>query len=81
MERDISVSRQPTEERTTARLRGLRTDLIDPAISVQRGHVVKRTGDGVLIESFLCRSCSSNGGENRMTAAKQQGTMLSIRMR
>ena len=38
------------EERTIARLRGLRTDLIDPAISVHHGHVVKRTGDGILIE-------------------------------
>ncbi len=38
------------EERTVARLRGLRTDLIDPAISVHHGRVVKRTGDGILIE-------------------------------
>jgi TolB-like protein/Flp pilus assembly protein TadD len=38
------------EERTIARLRGLRTDLIDPAISVHHGHVIKRTGDGILIE-------------------------------
>src|SRR6266568_8621597 len=38
------------EERTLARLRGLRSDLIDPAISVHHGRVVKRTGDGVLIE-------------------------------
>ncbi len=38
------------EERTIARLRGLRTDLIDPAISVHHGRVVKRTGDGILIE-------------------------------
>jgi TolB-like protein/class 3 adenylate cyclase len=38
------------EERTVARLRGLRTDLIDPAISVHHGQVIKRTGDGILIE-------------------------------
>jgi adenylate cyclase len=38
------------EERTVARLRGLRTDLIDPATSVHHGRVVKRTGDGMLIE-------------------------------
>lgn len=38
------------EERTIARLRGLHTDLIDPAISVHHGRVVKRTGDGILIE-------------------------------
>jgi adenylate cyclase len=38
------------EERTLARLRALRSDLIDPAISVHHGRVVKRTGDGSLIE-------------------------------
>ena len=38
------------EERTLARLRGLRGDLIDPAIAAHRGRVVKRTGDGSLIE-------------------------------
>src|SRR5512132_4121612 len=38
------------EERTLARLRALRSDLIDPTISVHHGRVVKRTGDGVLVE-------------------------------
>jgi adenylate cyclase len=38
------------EDRTLARLRGLRSDLIDPAIAVHHGRIVKRTGDGVLIE-------------------------------
>src|SRR6202521_4487505 len=38
------------EDRTLARLRGLRGDLIEPAISVHHGRVVKRTGDGILIE-------------------------------
>ena len=38
------------EERTLARLPGLRSDLIDPAIATHRGGVVKRTGDGSLIE-------------------------------
>ena len=38
------------EERTLARLRALRSDLIDPAIAVHHGRIVKRTGDGVLIE-------------------------------
>ena len=35
------------EDRTLARLRTLRSDLIDPIISVHHGRVVKRTGDGV----------------------------------
>jgi adenylate cyclase len=34
------------EDRTLARLRGLRSDLIDPAIAANRGRIVKRTGDG-----------------------------------
>jgi TolB-like protein/class 3 adenylate cyclase/cytochrome c-type biogenesis protein CcmH/NrfG len=38
------------EERTLARLRALRGDLIDPAIEANHGRVVKRTGDGILIE-------------------------------
>ena len=38
------------EDRTLSRLRGLRSDLIDPAIDAHRGRVFKRTGDGSLIE-------------------------------
>jgi TolB-like protein len=38
------------EERTLARLRALRSDLLDPTIALRHGRVVKRTGDGVLIE-------------------------------
>ena len=38
------------EDRTLARLRALRSDLIDPTIAVHHGRVVKRTGDGILIE-------------------------------
>ncbi len=38
------------EEGTLARLRALRGDLIDPAIAAHRGRIVKRTGDGSLIE-------------------------------
>ena len=38
------------EDRTLSRLRGLRSDLIDPAIAAHRGRVVKRTGDGLLAE-------------------------------
>jgi adenylate cyclase len=38
------------EERTLARLRALRSDLIDPTIAVHNGRVVKRTGDGGIIE-------------------------------
>jgi TolB-like protein/class 3 adenylate cyclase len=38
------------EEGTLARLRGLRSELIDPAIAAHQGRIVKRTGDGSIIE-------------------------------
>jgi adenylate cyclase len=38
------------EDRTLVRLRGLRSDLIDPAVAIHHGRVVKRTGDGIIIE-------------------------------
>ena len=38
------------EDRTLARLRGLRSDLIDPAIAAHHGRIVKRTGDGSIVE-------------------------------
>src|SRR6202789_2134351 len=38
------------EERTLARLRALRSDLIDPSIALHRGRIVKRTGDGSIVE-------------------------------
>ena len=38
------------EDRILARLRTLRSDLIEPTISVHRGRVVKGTGDGAIVE-------------------------------
>jgi adenylate cyclase len=38
------------EDRTLARLRTLRSDLIDPTIALHHGRIVKRTGDGSIIE-------------------------------
>src|SRR5246127_5018078 len=38
------------EDRILARLRGLRSDLIDPTIAVHNGRIVKRTGDGSIVE-------------------------------
>src|SRR5271170_820620 len=38
------------EDRTLARLRALRSDLIDPIIAVHHGRIVKRTGDGSIAE-------------------------------
>ena len=38
------------EDRILARLRTLRSDVIDPTIDLHNGRVVKRMGDGVLVE-------------------------------
>ena len=38
------------EERTLARLRALRGDIVDPAIAVHGGRIIKSTGDGVIAE-------------------------------
>ena len=38
------------EEGTLARLRALRADLFDPAIAAHGGRVVKRMGDGIVVE-------------------------------
>jgi len=38
------------EEGTLERLRSIRLELIDPAIAVHRGRIIKTTGDGILVE-------------------------------
>src|ERR1700729_2129828 len=38
------------EDRILGRLRALRSDLLDPTVALHHGRVVKRTGDGILIE-------------------------------
>jgi len=38
------------EDRILARLRTLRSDLIDPILAVHHGRAVKRTGDGAIVE-------------------------------
>jgi adenylate cyclase len=38
------------EDRILARLRALRSDLIDPTVAVHHGRMVKRTGDGIIVE-------------------------------
>src|SRR5271166_2028729 len=38
------------EDRTLARLRSLRAELIDPTVASQNGRVFQRTGDGALVE-------------------------------
>src|SRR4051794_13103992 len=38
------------EEGTLARLKAVRTTLVDPTIAAHRGRIVKTTGDGILVE-------------------------------
>jgi adenylate cyclase len=54
------------EDRSLSRLRGLRSDLIDPAIAAHHGRILKRTGDGSIIEF---RSVLGLGGD-LLSAAK-----------
>jgi adenylate cyclase len=68
------------EERTLARLRALRGDLLDPAIAAHHGRVVKRTGDGALVEfrsvvdAVRCALEVQSGvqGRNESVAAERQ---------
>ena len=47
------------EDRILARLRTLRSDLIDPIISVHHGRIVKRTVDGSIIEVDASRRATA----------------------
>jgi adenylate cyclase len=38
------------EEGTLARLKAIRKAIVDPTIASHRGHIVKTTGDGMLVE-------------------------------
>src|SRR5262245_55220525 len=46
----LPARRRADEDRILARLLALRSDLIDPTIAVHNGRIVKRTGDGALVE-------------------------------
>src|SRR6516225_6737577 len=66
------------EERTLARLRALRSDLFDPTIAAHRGRVVKRTGDGMLVEfrsvvdAVRCAIDAQNGMAERNGGLPQE---------
>jgi hypothetical protein len=66
------------EDRTLSRLRGLRSDLIDPAIAAHHGRIVKRTSDGNLIEfrsvvdAVRCANEMQNGMVERNAGVASQ---------
>src|SRR5215468_9801330 len=60
------------EERTLARLRALRSDLFDPTIALHHGRVVKRTGDGNVIEF---RRCAGSTGRNWRRSTQSRSTV------
>jgi TolB-like protein/class 3 adenylate cyclase len=55
------------EDQTLARLRTLRSELIDPATAIHHGRIVKRTGDGLIaefrsvVEAVRCAIAMQNG--------------------
>ena len=63
------------EDRILARLRSLRSDVIDPIISVHHGRTVKRTGDGSIIEfrSVVDAVRCANRSAERHGRAQRQG--------
>ena len=70
------------EERTLARLRALRSDLIDPTIALHRGRIVKRTGAGSIIEfrsavdAVRCAIEIQNAMVERNTGAPEDGRIV-----
>ena len=69
------------EDRTLARLRGLRSDLIDPAISAHHGRIVKRTGDGAS-SSFAASStrCAARSKCRQASSSATSGLALEQRI-
>jgi adenylate cyclase len=59
------------EDRTLSRLRGLRSNLIDPASAAHHGRIVKRTGDGSIIEFRSRRRVLSPAEVEKRTAKKK----------
>src|SRR5262245_8471876 len=56
------------EERTLARRRTLRSDVIDPTIAIHHGRVIKRTGDSVIGPNALTRETWSDARTASTTA-------------
>jgi hypothetical protein len=62
------------EERTLARLRALRSDLIDPTIAVQNGRAVKRNGDRNLWSSEASSTTRTRVGPVSLVGLRMSST-------
>ena len=60
------------EDRILARLRALRSDLIDPTIAVHNGRIVKRTGDGSAHRVSQRRRCGALRARNAARHGRTQ---------
>src|SRR6516164_6242534 len=64
------------EDRILARLRTLRSDLIDPTIAVHHGRVVKRTGDGAIVEFRSAVDAVNFAVENQRAMAERNAEVM-----
>ena len=69
------------EEGTLSRLKAVRKSLVDPAIALHRGRIVKTTGDGMLVEFASAVDAARCGAEvQRGMAARNANTPEEIRI-
>jgi len=63
------------EEGTLARLKAVRKAIVDPAIASHRGHIVKTTGDGMLIEFASAVDAVRSAVEIQRSMAEQNAAV------
>ncbi len=63
------------EEGTLARLKSIRKTLVDPAIASHRGHIVKTTGDGMLVEFASAVDAVRSAVEVQRSMAEQNAAV------
>lgn len=63
------------EEGTLARLKAVRKAIVDPAIASYRGHIVKTTGDGMLVEFASAVDAVRNAVEVQRKMAEQNSAV------
>jgi TolB-like protein/class 3 adenylate cyclase len=59
------------EEGTLAQLKSIRKALLDPAMAAHRGHIIKTTGDGMLVEFASAVDAVRNAVEIQRSMAEQ----------